>query len=474
MISTHSFIDKSNTIVKGNRANLGLNPIIELQYGNIVSRALLHFSTDKLKERVADKTYPEVSKLKHTLRMFNPAQINPEFINCGLPDRYLTQERQRATSFDLVLVKCNKEWDGGRGFDYAQENNPMDKRAYSQFGSSWYNAETGKLWDTEGVYSTDYIADQIDSYKQHNPDTIVVSMQHFDFGNEVLSMDVTDYVNGIIDGSIENHGLMLMFTPDIEEIKDVEFTQYVGFFTVHTNTFFQPYVESVYDDYINDDRTDFYPAKDNRLYFYANAGGNAINLDELPTATINNTLMPVKQATKGVYYIEIPATVETFEDDTMYYDVWNFSYKGKQQTKELYFTPKNSDGYFSFGLPYETEKNPKFKPTLYGIKQNEVIRQGDIRKINVDCKIEYTADQLYAVDNLEFRVYVLMGEKEIDVYPWAKVDRMYNSNSLLIDTNEMLPSKYFVDIKATYDDEQIITKNALTFTIASDGGELKC
>jgi hypothetical protein len=285
-------------------------------------------------------------------------------------------------------------------------------------------------------------------------------------------MDVTDYVNGIIDGSVENNGLMLMFTPEIEEIKHVEFTQYVGFFTVHTNSFFQPYVESVYDDCINDDRTDFYPAKANKLYFYANAGGNAINLDELPTATINNVPMTVKQATKGVYYIEVPGTTEVFDEDTMYYDVWNFTYKGKHQTKELYFTPKSNDGYFSLGLPYETEKNPKFKPTLYGIKQNEVIRQGDIRKINVDCKIEYTADQLYAVDNMEFRVYVLMGEKEIDVYPWAKVDRMYNSNSFLIDTNEMLPSKYFVDIRATYDDERIITKNALTFTIASDGGEI--
>ena len=59
--------------------------------------------------------------------------------------------------------------------------------------------------------------------------------------------------------------------------------QYTGFFTRHTQTFYEPYLETSYNCTIEDDRADFYLDKNNKLYLYVNTGGNPTNLDSLPS-----------------------------------------------------------------------------------------------------------------------------------------------------------------------------------------------
>ena len=41
--------------------------------------------------------------------------------------------------------------------------------------------------------------------------------------------------------------------------------------------------------------------------------------------------MASKQATKGIYYVDVNLSSEEYESDTMIYDVWsNIKYKGKE------------------------------------------------------------------------------------------------------------------------------------------------
>ena len=42
------FLDKCNTIVKGCYDNFGLNPILMLHYGGLVSRILIYFDIEEL------------------------------------------------------------------------------------------------------------------------------------------------------------------------------------------------------------------------------------------------------------------------------------------------------------------------------------------------------------------------------------------------------------------------------------------
>lgn len=465
MLITRTFLDKSNTIIKGNPANTGTNPTLQLFYGNMTSRAIVHFDHTKVKQLVEDKTYPDTSKLTHTLKIWNCSDINLPIIDKCMSVPNQLDTFCRATSYDLVFFRIPKSWDQGRGFDCEEDHRPEYKRAYSEFGSNWYDATTDTKWDKPGIYTSDEIAQFIED----NSD-IIIGTQHFDFGNENIELDITEYFNKLIDETYENNGIGIAFTPSLEEMKTNN-SQYAGFFSSETHTFFEPYIETVYNETIEDDRTNFYIGKENKLYFYANVGGNNVNLDQLPTCTINGDIYPTKQATKGVYYITIPSSVTTaMQDKTMYYDEWsNIIYQGQAYPDvELQFTTKSSKRYFGFGLPYESEKRPKFTPLVYGIKNDEKITQGDVRKLHVDCKVNYTVDQIYAVDNLEYRLYTKVENKDITIVNWFKVDREYNDNSFLVNTKELVPQTYYIDIKAKYNEEEIVTRQALKFTLVSE------
>jgi hypothetical protein len=195
-----------------------------------------------------------------------------------------------------------------------------------------------------------------------------------------------------------------------------------------------------------------------------------VNLDELPTCVFEGQEYPSKQATKGVYYIELNLSSEEYEPDTMYYDLWtNIKYNGRQiKDTELQFVTKASDGYFSFGLPAQPETSDKFIPSLSGINFKEQIKRGDIRKVNVECKIPYTSNQMYAVENIEYRLYVMDGVRQIDVIDYSPIERLYNTNYFLINTNDLIPSRYYIDLKVRYGMEEIYHRDVLHFDIMND------
>ena len=94
----------------------------------------------------------------------------------------------------------------------------------------------------------------------------------FDVGNESIEIDITDYVNDLILGNQPNYGIGISFHPDIESF-DNDCLHYIGFLlNIHIH-FFHPCIETIYNDNIQDDRTNFYLNKDNKLYFYSYVGG---------------------------------------------------------------------------------------------------------------------------------------------------------------------------------------------------------
>ena len=61
-INTKTFISKSNTIIKDNASNTSLNPVMELNYGKMLTRGMIYFDHNKVKQMVEDKIYPNISK----------------------------------------------------------------------------------------------------------------------------------------------------------------------------------------------------------------------------------------------------------------------------------------------------------------------------------------------------------------------------------------------------------------------------
>jgi hypothetical protein len=293
-----SYFDKNNTIQYNDLTNTGLNPVAELFYGGAVSdtkcsRFLFYFDETRVRDFYNNGVMPDLTKMKHTLNLINTSSFDTELLNTKTSDG-----KDRASSFDLILFRIPQIWDEGTGYDYMKAKYIGGVENTSSLkASNWLEAQNTNYWiNGNGVYSG-------------SPD--IISTIHFDKGNEHIELDITDTVNDFISGGTVNYGLGLAFTP-VFEATPTDSLQYVGFFTRHTQTFFEPYVETRYNDFIMDDRNSFYLDKVNKLYLYSNLKGEATNLDHTPTVTIrdsdDNIVMistATTHVTKGVYSVDV-------------------------------------------------------------------------------------------------------------------------------------------------------------------------
>ena len=298
--------------------------------------------------------------------------------------------------------------------------------------------------------------------------------QHFDKGNENIEMDITNEVNSLITGGTVNNGYGLSFERSLE-IKDVVPQQYVGFFTRHTQTYYEPFVETSYNNPIRDDRKNFYRGKVNRLYLYTNLGGEPTNLDSKPSVTINDgdgnlfssyTTNDVVQQTKGVYYIELFVPI-TSSDCTIFSDNWsNLTINGiNRPDVTLQFEIKDDTEYYNFG---DSESLPiEYTVNLSGIRRDEKIKWGDQRKVFVNARIPYTINESSVIDGLQYRLWIAEGSTEVNVIDWTDVNRSFLKNYFILDTSWMIPNEYYIDIKLTSNQLVKTYTNTMKFSIAN-------
>ena len=449
-----TYFDKTNTIVYNSTYNTSQNPVCELYYGDGYTRVLLYIDTDRIKSMIDDCTFPDTTNLIHILKMKNAWNLqalnSKNVLNSGK-----NTIKERTSSFDLYLLRMPEPWDSGSGNDFTKDGFVTKNYSVSENGSNWFNSATENPWtEVNGVISEITTGNTI-------------STQHFDIGNEDISFDITTEVNNIISGTTPNNGFMICF-PSLLEQTSTTLAQYVGFFTNKTTTFFKPYLETLYVDAIIDDRNEFYLDKVNRLYFYSLIGGSLTNLDSFPTCSINNTGYTVTQATKGVYYVECSFSSLTTQPDEMLYDVWsNIIYNDVSfPSVELEFVTKSSSDYFNFGN--ESYNQDKYVPTVYGIKYGEKINRGQTIKIFIAPRVEYTTNVVNHITGIEYRIYVKEINKEITVIDYQAVNRTHNSNYFTIFTDDLLPNEYYVDIRISRYNEELIHKEKLKFEIVNE------
>lgn len=456
-----TYFDKNNTIISNLDVNTGLNPVTELFYGGAIgeqkySRFLFHFDVSRLIDLYTGGTFTDLTKLTHTLRLTNTGSFDTDLLNGTMGGK------DRANSFDLIAFKINQVWDNGVGYDYEVPIVLQGETAYSTGASNWVEAQTGIAWTNgTGVYSG-------------SPSGITVSTQHFDKGNENIEMDITNYVNGLLTGDT-NYGLGLAFTRGFEQL-NTTVLQYVGFFTNNTQTFYEPFVETIYNNHITDDRNNFFLDKPNKLYLYVNLGGNPTNLDSTPSVNIYDasgailsayTSSAVTHVTKGVYSIDILVPSTGDNEETMYSDVWTgITINGVSRPNiELDFVVKDSMGYYNIGNNDMLPK--KVAVSIGGIQNKEKIKRGDIRKAIVSARIPYTVEQTQAIDGIKYRIYVTEGSAELTVIDFQPVEMANNYYYFLLDTASLIPNVYYLDVLVTSSQEVTTLKNVLQFEIVN-------
>ena len=485
-----SYIQKSNTIISGSKINTGLNPILILRYGKgtVVSRVLVYFDHSKIKEMMDEGLMPDIKKMRHTLKITNAGSLDfTQLHKCETSD-INWDKRVRATSFDLIFFLIPKDWDAGKGFDFSKNyfnvgfysrNQKDPERLVSEDGSNWFQRMNGLPWDEPGVFSNDTLAAEYDKFAA-GEESIVIGRQHFDVGNESIELDITDTFNKFLYGDLENHGIGIAFSPLLEVTED-DVENYLALLSPKTNTFFEPFVETRYTDVVMDDRQNFVLGKKNRLYLYCTIGDQLENLDINPTVTIRDgngeiirdssnremTWIMSKRQSKGIYYVEFKLPRD-IEPDTMFYDTWtNISYQGSVlDDVEMDFTVKQSANFFNIGNS-SSVGNVTFSPSISGIQEKEQIFRGDVRKLVIKAKPSYSTNTVQLVDDISIRLYVMDGEREIDVIEWDGVNRSFTENYYLIDTNMLIPQTYHVDVRIKYGMNSIIHHDVLKFNIVS-------
>jgi hypothetical protein len=151
----------------------------------------------------------------------------------------------------------------------------------------------------------------------------------------------------------------------------------------------------------------------------------------------------------------------------MFNDVWkNVVINGVTRPNiELDFVLKDSMGYFNIG---DSDDLPKpFGVTVTGIRRDEKIKRGDIRKVLVSARIPYTIEQKQSLDSLKYRLYVKEGRNEYTVIDFQDVEMTNNTNYFLLDTQSLLPNTYYLDIKVESNLEVNTVRESISFDIVS-------
>ena len=456
-----SYFEKNNTIIKNSQANTAKNPTTEIFYGSAFSKFLFKVDFTDLKNKVNSGELVVDTNTRHTLHLTNTI-----FGDEGQKGLNRTTGRDRTSSFDLIVFGLGQYWDEGLGYDYTDSSYDFvnGNRTFDERPSNWFYRTTLNQWSVAGVF--------------HDSPTIISGYTgnkiHMDNGNENIDFDITPYVNGIISGDT-NHGLGLSFavvyqylTPDRD--------QSVAFFTKYTQTFFEPYVNSHFEDTIMDDRDNFVEKIEQNLYLYVTKGTNFYNLDSTPTVDIldsNGSVitglsgLTTTLIRKGVYKVTFTITTSECDGKKFFTDHWkgvildgNTISGGVRQK----FIPKPYTAGFTIG-ENQTELQ-RYAIQFFGIKQNEKIVSGEIRKVVVTFK-SIDVPKTVLLDEVYYRIYIEEGTTQVMVHDWTLLDKT-NENSLQLDSSYLIPRQYFLQIKGKTHTEEIYYKESINFEIVSE------
>lgn len=430
---------KSNTIASGSAfeyINSSQNPVSDLFYGggftenevyreNNISRLLLYFNLDNLLSKFNDLTINSgtVQSYKIVLKNAVPA------------DKILVTEYERATinksiatSFDLIAFPINKDWDEGRGYDLFDTSYLIKSQGNLRLTgySNWNYAKTNTAWDEPGIFN--------------NPtaSTTNNSIQHFQLGNEDISMDVTTIVNDWLSGGSVNHGIAVAYSRPFE-LESGNTRNISSFFTQKTNSSFKPYLEVVYDQTISDDRNTVTNNRPCRLFLYTFSGNQSVNFYSASTVsikTMNNTnvftgLTP-QQLSKGVYYIDIWMSGAT--PGQRYKDVW------QGVTFQPGYDKTDFTQFFDINQNYYTNNSRSINDyvvTTYGLNNNDILQTDELIRIYADTRVNYTLKNPKTNYGLEYRLSM---NNIIELIPWTPC------NSAIIDNC----AKCFLDLDTSW------------------------
>ena len=469
-----SYFSKNNTLIESNLTNNSQNPVTEISYGTPiaeVSRFIFDVDLQGLRDRMVQGSINPQRIVGHVLHMTNTIAYAPQFI--GLKSYSLNINR--AAAFTLDLFNVNQDWREGNGytFTYSDKQDLFTLQPLPEIpeqASNWTARTTGIKWTKYGAYISGV--------------TQIIGNQAFEAGNENMEIDVTAYINQRLFGTGytgtsaytgSSFGLGVKFPDNIEAL-ETEYREAVAFHAKHTNTFYEPFIETIIADEIRDDRNYFYMDKNNDLYLYVNIGNFPQNItvnkvdiydyeDKLISTISGGSIINVA---KGVYKINYFVDSSIYPDAELFRDVWSVTVNSRNTTYNGEFYLISADKYYTFNLSNQIDPRNYFF-YFWGISEKENIRAGNIRKVRLTIKELYPNQSNFLPLDIEYRLFTTVGAKyEIDVIPFTTVNRTSNGYEFDLDTSWLIPQDYYLQIRLK-NGSYYENKQTLSFTVVNDG-----
>lgn len=454
-----SYFKKNNTLIENNELNVSQNPVGEISYGTLdktVSRIIFKPDLTLLIEKINQEGVSLNNIVSHKLHLTNTIAERPNF-----GDFSYSKDVERASSFEIELFTLIEDWDEGRGYTFSYLDDELIPLIPTG-ASNWYYKKTNIPWISAGAYVVSGTTGITGS-------SVILGTQVFEKGNENIDIDITDYINEILFSGASDHGLGLKMIDLLENSSTLR-RKAVAFHLKNTNTFYEPFIETIIDDHINDDRNCFFMDKDNELYLYSNAGD--VQISGVTIYDFNNEIYQVitsgiTKVRTGVYKISVNIDSSDYPDAVIFRDVWTVIQNGKIKNISNDFYLINSDNFYSFGL--SNRLNPdNYHFSYNGINSQEYIKRGDKRRIEITVKQLYKNTDNNLPLNLEYRLFIKQSNNvEIDIIPYTKVDHTMIGYEFILDTSWLIPQDYFLDLKIS-DGSVFNRKNPIRFTIVSD------
>ena len=457
-----SYFSKNNTLISSNLTNNSQNPVTEISYGSLqqrVTRFIFDVDLNNLINKINNGFIIPNSGMTHILHMINTISYAQQYLG----KKSYSDSIERASSFDLEVFNIDENWDEGSGYDFIFSD-IYSPNVVTQ-ASNWKNRRSDISWSTAGAYESG--------------SSEIIGVQSFENGSENFNLDITDYINQRLFGTGniftgDSYGLGIKFPDNLEE-ELTTFTQSVAFHAKNTNTWYEPYIETIIDDTITDDRNYFYLDKDNELYLYVNIGGieqnitvNSVNIydynDNLAIMLTGDSIINVS---KGIYKIMLNIDSDSYPDAVIFRDEWNLDINGRetQHSGEFYLISQNK--YYTFDQSNQINFENYFF-YFWGISEKENITAGNVRKIKLTIKELYTNQNNFLPLDIEYRVFTTAGSKyEIDVIPFTSVNRTSVGYEFNLDTSWLIPQDYKLQIRMK-NGSYYENKQTLSFTVVSN------
>lgn len=430
-----TYINNQATLISSNYTNNSKNPVLEIvRSKDQHSRYIFSFDLTRLREKINQIGYISGSVETHTVNFYNCIRYREELIGATTVDGYY-----RDNNVDIQLFTFDETFAKGIGYDYNYTTGTTFVTSdVSQYVPNWYYRDKVNQWSENGVYS--------------GTSSNVLATYSILEGNENISFDVTNKIQDVLFNTTANTvNFGISYTSQFEQTLSGDSKYISSFFSKTTNSFYEPFLQTKVNDIITDNRESFYLDETNQLYLYLSKEVDSVNsvtiLDYEDQLYITLTGNSITKVNNKIYKIDVTILSDEYPDLVNFEDMWNVTVNGVTKDIIQQFTLLTD----SLSLQQENAyENSDYYFTVSGILQGEKISQSNkSRTLQVKTKILYNSsiENETPIDFIDYRLFVLEGNNEVEIFPFTNVNKTYYNNYFTIDIESLVPQVYYIDLR---------------------------